>query len=147
MTNFRILYALLAGTWSDQHGRKGLIFLPMLRQFLACISYGLNFFFLKSLPWQFLFLELVNDLCGTYVAYYLAIYSYITDITPENGRTYRLAVIDGTDYVSTSIGTRISAPLFVLGGYYNVFGNSAATCVCAFIYLIFGVMYFEILLT
>ena len=137
--NPRILYALLAGTWSDTHGRKALICLPILGQFLACVSYGVNYAFLTSMPWQFLFLELVNDLCGTYVAYYLAIYSYITDITREDERTYRLSIIDGTDYVSTSIGTRISGPLFVSLGYYAVFGVSASTCVLAMIYLIVGV--------
>ena len=136
----RILYALLAGTWSDQHGRKVLLCLPVLGQFLASITYGLNYFFLTSLPWQFLFLELANDLCGTYVAYYLAVYSYITDITPGMSRTYRLSVVDGVDYVSTSIGTRISGPLYITYlGYYGVFGCSAATCVLAFLYLVFMV--------
>merc|ERR1712079_665221 len=51
----------------------------------------------------------------------------------------RLSIIDGTDYVSTSIGTRISGPLFVSLGYYVVFGVSAGTCVLAMIYLILGV--------
>ena len=99
------------------------------------MSYAINYALLTSLPWQLLFLELGNDLCGTYVAYYLAIYSYITDITLQSQRTFRLAVVDGLDYVSTSIGTLTAAPLFLAYGYYSVFGASALCCLLALLYL------------
>ena len=35
------------------------------------------------------------------------------------------------DYVSTSLGTKISAPLFLGLGYHGVFGASAASCLLA----------------
>ena len=106
---------------------------------MACLSYAVNYALLTRLPWQLLFLELSNDLCGTYVAYYLAIYSYITDITQQSQRTFRLAVVDGLDYVSTSLGTLTAAPLFLAFGYYSVFGGSALCCVLALLYLGFFV--------
>ena len=106
---------------------------------MACLSYAVNYALLPRLPWQLLFLELSNDLCGTYVAYYLAIYSYITDITQQSQRTFRLAVVDGLDYVSTSLGTLTAAPLFLAFGYYSVFGGSALCCVLALLYLGFFV--------
>ena len=43
------------------------------------------------------------------------------------------------DYVSTSIGTKISAPLFLSIGYFGVFGCSASACVLALILLVFFV--------
>ena len=82
----RLVYALLAGTWSDIHGRKGLIFLAVLGQILASLSYALNYLLLHQLPWQFLYLELLNDVCGTYVSYYLAVYSFIAYITTPTKR-------------------------------------------------------------
>ena len=85
-TCFRILYALLAGTWSDRHGRKTLLFLSVLGQLLASVSYGLNYWFLTQLSWHFLFLELINDLCGTYVSYYIAEYSFIMDVSDPSQR-------------------------------------------------------------
>ena len=81
-----MLYALLAGTWSDRHGRKTLIFLSVLGQLLASVSFGINYWFIREISWQFLYLELLNDLCGTYVSYYIAEYSYITDITNAEKR-------------------------------------------------------------
>ena len=43
------------------------------------------------------------------------------------------------DYVSTSIGTKISAPLFLSIGYFGVFGCSASVCVLALLLLVFCV--------
>ena len=43
------------------------------------------------------------------------------------------------DYVSTSIGTKISAPLFLSIGYFGVFGCSASACVLALLLLVFMV--------
>ena len=48
-------------------------------------------------------------------------------------------MIDGMDYVSTSIGTKISAPLFLSIGYFGVFGCSASACVLALLLLVFCV--------
>ena len=56
-------------------------------QLLASLSYGLNYVFLRSLSWRLLYLELVNDVCGTYVSYYIAEYSFITDISPVEQRS------------------------------------------------------------
>ena len=75
------MFALLAGTWSDKHGRKGLFLLTVLGQLLASLSYCLNYIFLKQLDWRFLFLELAYDFCGGSITYYLMEYSYVTDIT------------------------------------------------------------------
>ncbi len=36
----------------------------------------------------------------------------MADITTEKTRTSRIAVLDGTDYIFTMIGTLISSPLF-----------------------------------
>ena len=44
--------------------------------------------------------------------------------------------MDGVDYLSTSVGTRLSAPLFASIGYYGVFGCSAGSCVLGLLYLV-----------
>ena len=77
----RLVFALVAGTWSDQHGRKGLLLLTVLGNLLSSLSYCLNYIFLKQLDWRFLFLELVYDFCGGSITYYMMEYSYIVDIT------------------------------------------------------------------
>ena len=80
----RLLFALLAGTWSDQHGRKGLLLITVVGQLLASLSYCLNYIFLQQLDWRFLFLELAYDFCGGSITYYMMEYSYVTDIAQVN---------------------------------------------------------------
>ena len=63
-------------------------------------------------------------------------YSYVADITSDLERTSRLSVLDGTDYISTMLGTFIGAPLFKFFGYYAVFGTSGSLALVGVIYAI-----------
>ena len=61
-------------------------------------------------------------------------FSYIADITSDLERTSRLSVLDGTDYISTMLGTFIGAPLFKFFGYYAVFGCSGSLALLGVFY-------------
>ena len=68
----RILMTLLAGPWSDRHGRKLLILMPLIGQALATLTYILNVKFFFQLPFEVLYMECINELTGNInVLYYL----------------------------------------------------------------------------
>lgn len=68
----RILFTLLAGPWSDKHGRKLLIMMPLIGQALATLTYILNVKFFFQLPFEALYMECINELTGNInVLYYL----------------------------------------------------------------------------
>ena len=92
---------------------------------------------MRDTSWRFLYLELLNDLCGSAITYYMMQYSYIIDVTSVTERTFRLAIVEGTDYASVSIGNLISGPLFVSIGYFGVFGMASSCNVIALLYLVF----------
>ena len=46
---------------------------------------------------------IVVSVCGNFVLYYLAEYSYISDVTSEAERTSRISIVDGTDYIFTMV--------------------------------------------
>ena len=48
----RILFTLLAGPWSDRHGRKLLILMPLIGQALTTLTYILNVKFFVELPFE-----------------------------------------------------------------------------------------------
>lgn len=133
----RIAFTLLAGPWSDRHGRKMLIMAPICGQAITAATFLINVRFFNSLPFEALYLEYVNELSGNFVVYYLGEYSYMADITSPDERTARLGVLDGTDYISTMIGTYVSGPLFANFGYYTVFGASCAAAILGLIYMAF----------
>lgn len=132
----RIIYALIGGAWSDRFGRKFIIGMPVFGQTLLSLSLLLNYAFLMEFPFEMLYLEYLNELCGSFVLYYLGIYSYISDVTTSENRTTRLSFADGTDYISTMIGTSSSGPLFKFLGFYFIFGSSAVLSLCAVAYLV-----------
>ena len=135
--SFRILFALFAGTWSDRRGRKGLMFLSIFGWLLKMLSFLVNYWFMNTLDWRFLYLEFVDDLCGSSTTYYMMQYSYMVDVTTIAERTFRMAILEGTDYGSTSLGNGISGPLFAELGYYGVFGISLGCNLVSLFYILF----------
>ena len=133
----RFLYALLAGYWSDKNGRKALIAIPIFGQVLTSLTLLLNSAFVETLPFETLYLEFINEMCGNFIVYYLGIYSYLADVSTNETRTFRISIADGTDYVSTMIGTTISPQLFKIGWFYSVFGLSAVSASMAILYVTF----------
>lgn len=113
--------------------------LNLLFQILTSITLLVNSLLLKSAPFELLYLELVNELCGNFIVYYLGIYSYVADVSAPEARATRLAVADGTDYSSTMIGTLIGAQIYGLLGFNAVFAISAFCGLCSLSYLIFFV--------
>ena len=59
---------------------------------------------MKEMDWRFLYLELIGDLGGSNVAYYMMEYSYIVDITTAVDRlflyTYQGCVFSRTGITS-----------------------------------------------
>lgn len=60
--------------------------LAITGQLLMVVTYGINYYFIKTISWKFLYLELIYDVCGSDVSYYLMEYSYIVDITTVSER-------------------------------------------------------------
>jgi MFS family permease len=131
----RVTFTLLAGPWSDRHGRKLLILVPIFGQAITALTYILNVKYFNQLPFEALYMELINELSGNFVVYYLGIYSYMADITSFDVRTSRLGILDGTDYISTMLGTYISGPVFENLGYFAVFSASLVLAVCGVLYV------------
>ena len=76
-------------------------------------------------------------MCGNFVLYYLAEYSYISDVTSEAERTSRISIVDGTDYIFTMVGTAISGVAFATVGYFGIFGAGAVCDTLGVLYVAF----------
>ena len=50
------------GPWSDRHGRKLLILIPILGQVLTCTTFILNVVLFDLLPFEALYMEYINEL-------------------------------------------------------------------------------------
>ena len=119
-----IVFTLFAGPLTDTYGRKPLIISALFGYFLLNLVFLINaywFFELKVIlipddscvtPWimrqvEYLLLECLQDLTGGATCFYLASYSYMSDVTTPDTRTRRLSFLDAFMPIGFIIGLPI----------------------------------------
>ncbi|CAG9785256.1 unnamed protein product, partial [Diatraea saccharalis] len=131
------LLVIFMGAWSDRKGnRKVCIILPLIGEFMVCISNIINVFFFYEISVEVtMFLEaFFQAISGGWVMIYLGVFSYISDVTNEETRTFRVGLVNLCMTAGIPIGTALSGILLKLWGYYGIFAASAAIYVATIIY-------------
>lgn len=132
---------LFIGAWSDKTGRRKICMaMPILGEFLTCILNMINtyFFYEVAVEWTVLMEVLSPAFTGGWNTLMLGIFSYLSDITTKETRTYRLGILSLCMTVSYPIGMGLSGVLLKYIGYYGVFSVSATMFVMNLIYVIFA---------
>ena len=116
-----VVYALLAGSLSDEFGRGPLLIFPVIGQILNGTALLLNKVWFTELPLEALWLAQVYNLMGGEAVWYLGVYSFATDITSIEDRASRMARFEGLEKVANGLGYAMSPLLFHFAGYEGVF--------------------------
>ncbi|XP_028026391.1 proton-coupled folate transporter-like [Bombyx mandarina] len=135
MPSFLILFL---GAWSDRTGkRKMCILLPIIGELLACISNLVNTYFFYELPVEVMafFEAFLPAVTGGWVATYMGVFSYISDASSEETRTFRVGIANLCLTAGSPIGSVLSGIILKHAGYYGVFSLS---CLLYFISIIYG---------
>lgn len=131
-----IIVVLFAGSISDQHGRK----LPMIIVLVGFLLYALVYIFLaidSTWPVEVLYAAtLAVDITGTWAVFNMAVYSYITDVTPRKTRVKRMSLLDAVWYSGGPIGTWMGGWLYQKYDYIAVFTVSAVLWFICILYVI-----------
>lgn len=131
------ILVIFMGAWSDRTGnRKLCILLPIFGEFMVCVTNiaSTYFFFEISLEITMLLEGLFPAITGGYVMVYLGVFSYISDITDEKTRTFRVGVVNLCMTAGIPIGTALSGILLNLWGYYGIFALSGSIYMMTFLY-------------
>lgn len=119
---------LFIGAWSDRTGkRKICILLPIIGELLVCLSNILNVYFFKELPAEvtIFFEAFFPGITGGWITMYMGTFSYISDVSSEESRTFRVGIAILCLTAGGPIGSALSGILLHHIGYYGVFGLSS----------------------
>lgn len=136
-----LVLVMFSGAWSDRKGkRKPFLLLPIVGEFFASVGLILCVYF-SSLPME------VSGFVGAFfpaatggwTVTFMAVFSYIGDITEEHMRTVRIGFVDLFCSGGVPIGTALSGVLLEWFGFYGVFSLAAVFYLSGFIYGLFCV--------
>ncbi|XP_034824851.1 lysosomal proton-coupled steroid conjugate and bile acid symporter SLC46A3-like [Maniola hyperantus] len=134
LTAIPSLFILFIGAWSDRTGnRKICILLPIVGELLLCLSCILNVYYFKELPVQvaMFFEAFFPAITGGWTTFSMGGFSYISEISSEETRTFRVGLTSLCVTAGGPIGTSFSGILLKYTGYYGVFTTcSLLFCFC-----------------
>lgn len=133
------ILTLFLGAWSDRTGnRKAFMVLPIVGKLISIVGIILStvFFLQVGLNETALIEGLPPALAGGRVAMTMAVYSYITDITSDKERTFRLGIITAILTLTRPVGLALSGYMTKRLGYYGVFSVACAFYLFGFVYIV-----------
>ncbi|KAM3961960.1 lysosomal proton-coupled steroid conjugate and bile acid symporter SLC46A3-like [Aphomia sociella] len=128
---------LFLGAWSDRTGkRKICVLLPIIGELLMCLSNILNAYYFYELRVEvtMFFEAFFPAITGGWIATYMGAFSYISDISSEESRTFRVGVANLCLTAGTPIGSALSGILLKKIGYYGVFSLSSILYIFSIVY-------------
>ncbi|KAG6460450.1 hypothetical protein O3G_MSEX011987 [Manduca sexta] len=135
------LMALYIGSWSDITGhRKFFIMFPVFGQLLINLNNMIHVYFFKQLRLEYLVLSeaILEAFTGGWCVCFLSVFSYISAITTEKTRTYRLGLINFSMTVGFPVGMGLSGILIKNLGYYGCYSIAASFHLINFLYTVFA---------
>ena len=130
-----IIYLLLAGPWSDVNGRKAIL---IFSGFGYVVNNGvlmINAYFFDELKAEFLLFESLQDFMGGTNLFMMATYAYLSDVSAEDKRTKRFAMVDAISPLGYAAGTALGGILQKQFGYVVTFGIGAGACFLGVLYI------------
>ncbi|XP_013779032.1 solute carrier family 46 member 3-like [Limulus polyphemus] len=129
------IVTIMLGPWSDRHGRK----IPMILPLFGMIIENILCIFLVrcyQIPSVYILLAYFSGgILGGFSCVITGIYSYVSDVSSSNSRTFRYGVADLFFALGLPTGTLTGGQIFKYWGYSAVFGTSAVILLLAILYI------------
>lgn len=128
---------LFLGAWTDRTGRrKPCMLMPILGEFLTSIGLIVCTYFFHELPMEAAGLveSVFPALTGGWFTMFMAVFSYIADVTEEDSRTLRIGIVNVFCSLGIPVGMALSGVLYKRIGFYGVFSLSAVMYLFSFWY-------------
>lgn len=131
------LLILFLGSFSDRSGRrKPFMLLPMTGELMTSVGLILCTYYFYEWPMEVAGVVegLFPALTGSWSTMFMAVFSYMGDVTSLEMRTVRLGVVSMFISLALPAGTLVSGILYQAVGFYGVFTTVAVMYVLGIIY-------------
>lgn len=137
MTLFPVSLVMFAGSWSDRsRKRKPFMLAPIVGEFLCCFSLIVCVYFFYQLPMEVcgFVAAFFPNITGGWTVMFMAVFSYISDITTIEMRTVRIGFLDIFCTMGIPFGTALSGVMVKYVGYYGTFSLAATFYITGLVY-------------
>lgn len=137
MTFFPVAIVMFAGSWSDRNKkRKPFMLAPIVGEFLCCFSLIACVYFFYQLPMEVcgFVVAFFPNITGGWTVMFMAVFSYISDITTIEMRTVRIGLLNILCSMGVPFGTALSGVMVKYVGYYGTFSLAAMFYITGLIY-------------
>lgn len=132
-----IITTIFLGSFSDRHGRKLTMLIPLTCSSLSYFLYSI-FIFLKLDRKLFVLPGLINGVGGGWTAMYMAAFSYLSDRTTKESRSFRITVMEASTGVTITLSQILIGLSIKKFGYLYSFLFVQVTLIsCLFITIVF----------
>ncbi|CAL8108953.1 unnamed protein product [Orchesella dallaii] len=131
---FPIIVSLFLGPWTDIHGCKWPMLLPMFGYFLSAMSYVMFTFVDGAPPEALLVSSIPVAAAGGLVSIVMSAFSFMSKGTSVESRSFRVAMVEASWFLGGPLGTLSGGFIYKYGGFRTVFIVSASCFLLAFVY-------------
>lgn len=137
------IYSLLLGSWTDKYGRKKVLMMSftgytLTLGLITLISY-ISDNVTQLSPWYYVIAEIPMCLMGGWPTLDIAVCCYVTDLSDEKNRSFRLGFITFLNFLSSFSAYFSSSFILEVSSASIVFIISFSIAMAAFIYSIYVV--------
>jgi len=131
-----IFVIIFLGSWCDKGGRKRILFLCITGRILATLAVLLSYI-LENLVVEWLWLDIIYELCGGESGLFLAAYATIADETTDETRTIRILIISALWHIGTGLANFVTGYILQYFKFLGVMAVSVACHIAAVSYVVF----------
>lgn len=131
------LLALCAGSFSDKIGRRKMfLIIGVTGQIITCTSNFINTYFFYELRLEVLIFSeaLIDSIFGSWCLPLFTMFAYISAVTRDDERTFRMGLIHFSMTVGFPIGMGLSGVVLKKTGYYGCYGIAMCIFVINLLY-------------
>ena len=104
-----IIFSLFLGPWSDKHGSKIPMVIPLVGYTMSAFLYYIFSYTQDLEPAWLLLASVPIALSGGMISFVLSAFRYVASITSTENRSFRMAIAEGSWFLGSPIGLLGSA--------------------------------------